>query len=642
MLRSYGAFLFCGTSSVTAKNFCEKRGFEEVFWYSILSDLFCTAVRWGKGGLFVHFSDQFLDEVVARNDIADVVSSYVTLTRKGGNLFGLCPFHNGKTPSFSVAPDKQIYHCFGCKKGGGVINFIMEIEGLSFPEAVEFLAKRANIPLPAEDEARSNADRLRRRVLELNRAAARWYYDQLQLPQGAAVQAYLDKRQIRRGIAVRFGMGASLDQWDALLRAMTDKGFTKQELLASGLVVNGKNGGLYDKFRNRLMLPVIDVRGDVVGFGSRVIDKSEPKYMNTTETVAYSKRRVLYGLNLAKKTKRPNMILCEGNLDVVTLHQAGFDNAVACMGTALTQEQIRLLSRFTKELVLCYDNDGAGQMATDRALELLQNSEFTVKVLRLPQRLVDGHYVKQDADDFIKYQGKDAFEQLLSGSANGIEFTMSEIASKYDLKDDKGRIAYAGEIAETLCKLNDPVEREVYTTRAAEAASLPAEAMRMEVQRAAKRVQAKARKAQERQEMNPISALQPADRSIRYQNVRSALAEEGVIRLLMQDESLFPPEMPVQPEEFSSPLLGRIYGELWQRRGHASMAALAAVLTPEEMNHLTALLQKPESAANAPQALADYIRIIREEHTKRTGGTDPLAAAMETYKDKKGYGGKRT
>ena len=590
----------------------------------------------------MRFSEAFLDELAARSDIVDVVSSYVELKRKGANYFGLCPFHSEKTPSFSVAPDKQMYHCFGCKKGGGVFNFIMEIENLTFPEAVEFLARRAGMSLPQEGEMQNDGDRLRRRVLELNRTAARWFYDQLQQPQGAAVQAYLDKRQIRRSVAVRFGMGASLDQWDALLRAMSEKGFTKKELMAAGLAVAGRGGRIYDKFRNRLMLPVIDVRGDVVGFGSRVIDKSEPKYMNTTETVAYSKRRVLYGLNLAKKTKRPNMILCEGNLDVVTLHQAGFDNAVACMGTALTQEQIRLLSRFTKELVLCYDNDGAGRMATDRALELLQNSEFTVKVLRLPQRLVDGHYVKQDADDFIKYQGRDAFEQLLSGSANGIEFTMSEIAAKYDLKDDKGRIAYAGEIAETLCKLNDPVEREVYTTRAAEAASLPAEAMRMEVQRAAKRVQAKARKAQERQEMNPISALQPADRSIRYQNVRSALAEEGVIRLLMQDESLFPPEMPVRPEEFSSPLLGRIYGELWQRRGHASMAALAAVLTPEEMNHLTALLQKPESAANAPQALADYIRIIREEHTKRTGGTDPLAAAMETYKDKKGYGGKRT
>ena len=586
------------------------------------------------------FPQSFLDELIARNDIVDVVGSYVSLTPKGGSFWGCCPFHNEKTPSFHVLPDKQFYHCFGCKKGGGVINFVMDIENLSYPDAVRFLAKRANIPVP--EEASDGTEKLRRRMLELNRDAARWYYQTLQAPEGQAVRDYLDRRQIHRRIAVRFGMGAAPDSWDALLTAMTARGYSKDELIWAGLAVSGKNGHIYDKFRNRLILPVIDVRGDVVGFGSRVLDKSEPKYMNTPETLTYSKRRVLYGLNLAKKTKRPNMILCEGNLDVVTLHQAGFDNAVACMGTALTQEQIRLLSRFTKELVLCYDNDGAGQMATDRALELLQNREFTVKVLRLPQRLVDGHYVKQDADDFIKYQGRDAFEQLLSGSANGIEFTMSEIAAKYDLKDDKGRIAYAGEIAETLCKLNDPVEREVYTTRAAEAASLPAEAMRMEVQRAAKRVQAKARKAQERQEMNPISALQPADRSIRYQNVRSALAEEGVIRLLMQDESLFPPEMPVQPEEFSSPLLGRIYGELWQRRGHASMAALAAVLTPEEMNHLTALLQKPESAANAPQALADYIRIIREEHTKRTGGTDPLAAAMETYKDKKGYGGKRT
>ena len=415
----------------------------------------------------MRFSEAFLDELAARNDIVDVVSSYVELKRKGANYFGLCPFHSEKTPSFSVAPDKQMYHCFGCKKGGGVFNFIMEIENLTFPEAVEFLARRAGMPLPQEGEMQNDGDRLRRRVLELNRTAARWFYDQLQQPQGAAVQAYLDKRQIRRSVAVRFGMGASLDQWDALLRAMSEKGFTKKELMAAGLAVAGRGGRIYDKFRNRLMLPVIDVRGDVVGFGSRVIDNSEPKYMNTTDTPTYSKRRVLYGLNLAKKTKRPNIILCEGNLDVVTLHQAGFDNAVACMGTALTQEQIHLLSRFTKELVLCYDNDKAGQMATDRALELLENTEFKVKVLRLPQRLVDGQYVKQDADDFIKYQGRDAFEKLLSGSANGMEFTLSQVADKYDLKEDKDRIAYAAEIAETLARLGDPVEREVYTTRAA-------------------------------------------------------------------------------------------------------------------------------------------------------------------------------
>ena len=591
------------------------------------------------------FDQRFLDELIARSDIVDVVSGYVALQRKGGNLFGLCPFHNEKTPSFSVSPDKQIYHCFGCKKGGGVINFIMEIENLTFPEAVRFLAKRANLPVPEDDGPQDGADRLRRRVLELNRDAARWYYDLLCSPEGAAVQAYLDKRQIRKSIAVRFGMGASPDRWDGLLTAMTRRGYTKEELLAAGLVVNGRNGRLYDKFRNRLMLPVIDTRGDVVGFGSRVIDNSEPKYMNTTETITYSKRRILYGLNLAKKTRRPNIILCEGNLDVVTLHQAGFDNAVASMGTALTVEQTRLLSRFTKELVLCYDNDNAGQLATQRALELLNNSEFSVKVLKLPNRMVDGKPTKQDADDFIKNYGPAAFENLLSGSENGMEFRMTQIAARYDLTSDEGRIGYAGEMAEELCRLENAVERDVYTNRAAQTAGLSPEAMKLEVQRAFKRRAARDRKARERQELNLTRSLQPADRAIRYDDLRSAMAEEGVIRLLMQDDSLFPDQPPLREDEFSSPLLGRIYGELWRCRGSgSSMAALSASLTPEEMSHLTTLLQKPESTANAPQALADYIRIIREEGVKRSGRSamDALAAARDTYKDKKGYGGKRT
>ena len=591
------------------------------------------------------FDQRFLDELIARSDIVDVVSGYVALQRKGGNLFGLCPFHNEKTPSFSVSPDKQIYHCFGCKKGGGVINFIMEIENLTFPEAVRFLAKRANLPVPEDDGPQDGADRLRRRVLELNRDAARWYYDLLCSPEGAAVQAYLDRRQIRKSIAVRFGMGASPDRWDGLLTAMTRRGYTKEELLAAGLVVNGRNGRLYDKFRNRLMLPVIDTRGDVVGFGSRVIDNSEPKYMNTTETITYSKRRILYGLNLAKKTKRPNIILCEGNLDVVTLHQAGFDNAVASMGTALTVEQTRLLSRFTKELVLCYDNDNAGQLATQRALELLNNSEFSVKVLKLPNRMVDGKPTKQDADDFIKNYGPAAFENLLSGSENGVEFRMTQIAARYDLTSDEGRIGYAGEMAEELCRLENAVERDVYTNRAAQTAGLSPEAMKLEVQRAFKRRAARDRKARERQELNLTRSLQPADRAIRYDDLRSAMAEEGVIRLLMQDDSLFPDQPPLREDEFSSPLLGRIYGELWRCRGSGgSMAVLSASLTPEEMSHLTTLLQKPESTANAPQALADYIRIIREEGVKRSGRSamDALAAARDTYKDKKGYGGKRT
>ena len=582
------------------------------------------------------FSQTFLDELIARNDIVDVVGSYVSLTPKGGSYWGCCPFHNEKTPSFHVLQDKQFYHCFGCKKGGGVINFIMEIENLSYPDAIRFLAKRVNMEVP-EDRESADADRLRKRLLALNRDAARWYYDVLQSPDGAAVRAYLDKRAISRKIAVRFGMGASPDSWDALLRAMTAKGYTKQELLTAGLIVANKNGGFYDKFRNRLMLPVIDVRGDVVGFGSRVIDKSEPKYMNSTETPVYSKRRVLYGLNLAKKTKRPNMILCEGNLDVVTLHQAGFDNAVASMGTALTTEQIRLLGRYTKELVLCYDNDNAGQLATQRALEMLNNTEFTVRVLKLPRRLVDGEYVKQDADDFIKFQGAPAFERLLSGSENGVEFRMSQVAAKYDLRSDQGRIDYTAEVSQVLSELDNAVEREVYANRAAEAAGLSPDAMRQEVERAARKRRYSDRKKRERQELNPAMTMQPAARGSRYTNLRSAMAEEGVIRLLHLDPTLFGDAPPLRPEEFSSPLLGKIYGAMWPRRyDRTGLSALTGELTGEEMSHLTTLLQKPESTANAPQALADYIRVIREEQAKRDGsGIDPLLLAMETFKDKK-------
>ena len=588
-------------------------------------------------------SPAFMDELIARNDIVDVVSGYVSLTQKSGSYWGCCPFHNEKTPSFHVLPDKQFYHCFGCKKGGGVINFVMEIENLSYIDAIHFLARRVNMEVP-DDRENAEAERRRRRLLELNRDAARWYYQVLQSADGAAVRAYLDKRAISRKIAVRFGMGASPDRWDALMRAMTAKGYTKQELLTAGLIVANKNGSFYDKFRNRLMLPVIDVRGNVVGFGSRVIDKSEPKYMNSTETPVYSKRRVLYGLNLAKTTKRPNMILCEGNLDVVTLHQAGFDNAVASMGTALTTEQIRLLGRYTKELVLCYDNDKAGQLATQRALQMLDSTDFTVRVLTLPQRLVDGEYVKQDADDFIKYQGAPAFENLLSGSGNGVEFRLSQMAAKYDLKSDQGRIEYTAEVTQVLAELNSPVEREIYAGRAAEAAGLTPEAMRQEVERAARRRRYKDRKKQERKELNPTLQAQPAAFGNRYNNIRSAMAEEGVIRLLYLDPSLFGDAPPLAAEDFSSPMLGRIFAAMWQRRhDRGGVSALTGELTGDEMSHLTTLLQKPESTANASQALADYIRVIREEQAKRDGsGVDPLLLAMETFKDKKRYGGKRT
>ena len=591
------------------------------------------------------FPQGFLDELVARNDIVDVVSGYVQLTRKGANLFGLCPFHSEKTGSFSVSPDKQIYYCFGCKRGGGVINFIMEEENLPFPDAVRFLAKRAGMEVPEEDGDRE-AGRRRQRLLDLNRDAARFYYRTLQQPEGRAVQEYLDRRKIRKATAVNFGLGASPDAWDALILAMTKQGYTKAELLEAGLAVQNRNGGLYDKFRNRLMFPVIDVRGDVVAFGGRVLDKSEPKYMNSQETPVYSKRRVLYGLNLAKKSKRPNIILCEGNIDVITLHQAGFDNAVASMGTALTTEQIRLLSRYTKELVLCYDNDDAGKSATQKAIDLLNNSEFSVKVLQLPRRLVDGQYVKQDVDDFIKFQGREAFEALLTGSENHIEFRMDAVAAKYDLTDDRQRVAYAEEISGVIASLENAVEREVYAGRAAERAGLSREAMALEVKRAFQKKMGRERRQRERTSLNPAAQLQPRDRAIRYTDVRSAMAEEGVLRLLTRDDSLFALCPQLKPEEFSSPLLGKIYSILLRchrEGGQPNPALLSQELEREEMDHFTGLLQKPESMANSRQALADYIAIIQDSCRARSGAQtcDPLLAAQEKYKAKKGYGGKQ-
>ena len=585
------------------------------------------------------FPQAFMDELTAQNDIVDVVGSYVALTSKSGSFWGCCPFHNEKTPSFHVLQDKQIYYCFGCKKGGGVINFIMEEENLSFPEAVHFLAKRANMEVP-EDNTDRDAGRYRQRLLDLNREAARYYYQTLQGAEGAPVRAYLERRKISRSTAVKFGMGAAPDRWDSLLLAMTQKGYSKKEMLDAGLVVQNKNGRLYDKFRNRLMLPVIDTRGDVVAFGSRVLDKSEPKYMNSSETPVYSKRRVLYGLNLAKKTKRPNIILCEGNLDIVTLHQAGFDNAVASMGTALTPEQVRLLSRFTKELVLCYDNDNAGKIATERALQILNNSDFSVKVLQLPKRLVDGEYVKQDADDFIKFQGLDAFERLLNGSENGVEFRMAQIAAKYDLTSDEARISYCAEVSELLASLPGAVEREVYTVRASEVAKIGPDAMKLEVQRAIKRKNAREKKAELRRDLNPSTSLQPKERALRYENMRSARAEEGLLRLILLDESLFDTQSPPAEEDFSSPLLGRSFAILY--RAHldgrqVGLHLLSGELTAEEMSHITYVSQQPESMRNSAKALSDYISIIQNEANKRVGGDiDPLLAATEKYKTQQG------
>ncbi len=581
----------------------------------------------------------FIDELTQRADIAEVVGDYVPLTRKGANLWGLCPFHSEKTASFSVSPDKQIYHCFGCGKGGGVLSFLMEIENLTYPEAIHRLADKMGMEVPEEDAGDREWRYRRERILTLNKLAARFYYEQLSTPLGANVAEYINKRRISKKFANRFGLGAAPDAWDSLIRAMAEKGYDKRDLLEAGLAVAGKNGSIYDKFRNRLMLPVIDLRGDVIGFTSRVMDGSAPKYLNTPETSIFKKRSILYGINYAKTSKRENIILVEGNIDVITLHQAGFDNAVATMGTALTEEHARLLSRYTKELVLCYDNDNAGKDATQRAIGILKNADFSVKVLQLPRRRnEEGELVKQDADDFIKYQGAAAFEKLLTGSSNQVEYRLEVIQNKYDLATDEQRAAFLLEAAAMIATLPSPVEREIYGNRAAQAAGVSGETMAAEVEKSRRSEARKMRKQEERQAMTPANNFQPKERELRYNNVRSARAEEGVIRLLLLDPSLYSKTAMLTEEKFSSPYLWKVYRllmERWQVGETPRIPLLTGDLSQDEMNRLVQLLDQPETVQNTQKALSDYIEIIEAEWAKRrAGGVDALLAVREQKRKK--------
>jgi len=587
------------------------------------------------------FSEQFLDELIARNDIVSVVNDYTSLTKRGGRYFGLCPFHNEKTPSFTVTPGKDLYYCFGCGKGGGVITFIMEQEGLSFPDAVAFLARRAGMTVP--DDQDDGTAKQRRRILELNREAARWYRSNLGEPEGQAVVQFLVKRRITPKTAAKFGLGAALDSWDALTNAMTAKGFTKRELMDAGLAVEGKKGGIYDRFRNKLMFPVIDVKGDILGFGSRVLDNSKPKYVNSPDTIVYNKRRSLYGIHAAKNTKRPNIILCEGNIDVLTLHQAGFDNAVASMGTSLTLEQTKLIDRYVHEVVLCYDNDPAGIKATQRAIGLLENSEIKVKVLRLPDVMENGQPVKVDVDDFIKSKGPDAFEQLLTGSKNDVEYQLLRLQEGFDLADDGQKVEYLRKAGQLIATLQSPVEREVYIVRQAELAGVQAAAMRMEVERSRKSMVRQQLHKENKKSLSPAVNVQPKDRELRYTNVRSAVAEEGVIRLAALDAPLLLTR-DLQPEEFTSPTLAKAYSVFFEgaKQGQqAGMASLQGVLDAREVGLIAQILSESTEGSDRRQAFDDYIAVIRKEHTKQAAvlSEDGLMAALESYKNKKSYGG---
>ena len=578
------------------------------------------------------FPEAFLDELIARNPIEDVVSQYVNLKRSGSNLFGLCPFHGEKTPSFSVSPDKGIYYCFGCHKGGSVINFEMEIEGLSYPDAVRALAKRAGLEVP-EDEQYQSRYRQQERLWALHKEAARFFHSRLYAPIGANALQYATGRGMPKSILTKFGIGYAPDSWTDLADYLRSKNYTDQELRDSGLVtVSQKNGNLFDRFRDRLMFPIIDVRGNVIGFGGRIMnssDKSAAKYLNSPETLIFNKRKNLFALNLAKKSKLGYLILVEGYMDAIALHQYGFDCAVASLGTALTEDGANLLSRYTDQVVLIYDGDEAGQNATQRAIPILEKAGLQVKVLKMRDA--------KDPDEYLKKFGADRFRILLEESANRVEYQLNAILKKYDLRDDEQKVQYLQESAELIGSLSSAVQREVYGGRVAEAAGISEDAMKMEVNRALKRRTYQEKKKQEKIDLSPARNLQPKEKSIRYSNLRSARAEEMIIAQVLREPALFAQIPDLQPEIFSSEFLGRAFRQLRDRYHQGLDVSLGGLsdFTAEEMSHLAGISQQ-QGPVNE-RSLLDCADTIREEYQKsQTKTEDDLMRFREKLQKSKG------
>lgn len=538
--------------------------------------------------MFIRYSDELIEEIRINNDIVDVVSEYVRLEKRGKNYFGLCPFHREKTPSFSVEDVKQIFYCFGCGKGGNVFQFITLAEKIDFIDAVRHLADRAKISLPESDDAEEAARaRLKQEVLDINLLAARYFNDAFNSDKGKIARDYLKKRGLSEGTAKKFGLGYSPEQWDCLYQYLKANGSSNELMLRSGLIQKSGKGQLYDRFRGRLMFPIFDVRGIVIGFGGRVLDDSMPKYMNSPETIVYNKGKHLYALNFAKNADSERLIVVEGYMDVISLYQSGINNVVASLGTALTENQGRILKKYAQEIVISYDSDKAGQAATQRGLDLLDNIGCNVKVLTVP----DG----KDPDDFIRKSGSDGFRRLIDNSLSLIEYKIRVLREGHDLLATDGKIAFLSKAASVLAKVDNAVEREMHIKKLSAEYEISEEAMLSEVLRRTRRSRASAGKSLKI--ANAVEAAKklaaPAD-EVQEKILQS---ERFILSLLCVDNSIYP----VLKEHFkvneitgeeNKRIAGIIYTKLNERKD----------FTPAELMNIV-----------SSQEAGEFARVLKEE-----------------------------
>ena len=560
------------------------------------------------------FSDDFIQQIRDHNDVESVIGSYIDLKRRGKNLVGLCPFHNEKTPSFTVYPETASYYCFGCGAGGEVINFIRNIENLDFTEAVKLLADRAGLKLPSTDYDDVTA-KLRRRIYEANREAARFYHETLFTEQGKQQLDYLLGRGVSPKMIKHFGLGAAPDDWHALEQHLTQKGFRRDELVAANLVrLSEKNGqrSYYDAFRAKVIYPVIDLRGNVVAFGGRVLDNSKPKYINTSDTLVYKKSNELFGLNFAKNGNDRKLILCEGYMDVIALHQAGYENAISTSGTALTPEQVSLVSRYADEVALCFDSDEAGQKAVRAAMALFSNTGVKVKVIRL-----EGG---KDPDEIIKKHGKELFTKLLSQADNDTEYKLSKLREKYIVQTDDGKLNFLREAVKVLA-FCDSIERDVYAMRLSDELNVGKDAILQQINSVRKKESYRKTKAELSTAQKQVQALDVAADPQRLKNIRAAKAEDTILLTLLNNASFYRNFKDRLSEDvFVTPVnrhLLEIITNRLEEQESIEISHLSQYLTSEEVSVVARLLANQAMVSNTLKECEDCLCVLEEEKKKQ-------------------------
>lgn len=572
---------------------------------------------------------EYVEEVVRRNDITDVVASYVQLRHRGRTHTGLCPFHSEKTPSFVVYPETQSFYCFGCGAGGDVITFIKKINNLDYVEAVKYLAGRAGMPMPEEDD---KVGRLRSRVLSVNKETARFFYEQLNAPteEAAAARAYWRGRGLSDSTIRRFGLGYAPNDFRALRMHLRAKGFTEEEMLAAGVEKRSEKGNVYDAFRGRVMTPIFDLRGNVIAFGGRVLGNEKPKYINSPETLVYKKSKAMFALSIAKKSTSRRYILCEGYMDVISLHQAGFDTAVAACGTALTAEQVRLLAEYADEVVLCYDSDEAGQKATARSLGLFSESPVKVSVLNIPNA--------KDPDEFIKKFGRDAFDRLLNGTSNAIEYKIQKVKSKYDITRAADRVEYIKEVIRILADGVSPTERDIYAGRLAEETDVAKAAILNQLDAA---VKAGRRRKQRQFERDLLNQGLGSDIKLPYNTMNSekalgvASAEQQLVAAMVKNPDFIATvEKRLAPEQFLMEDMGEAYGAILRCKAQGirpDLTALTTQLPEDTVNRISHLLARNYDVGIGPRDVEMYLNRIEQSAPKSTEAARMSGQELEDY-----------